>query len=749
MANQGILFINPTITVFDSLGNPASGGTITYYKASNHAILKNIYQDAALTIPWENPIPLSSIGQPELRNTLIYLDSDEPYYIEFQDQYANNLNDYNDYPYPSALNPITNDQGIQNFVPNPSFAFSYPIPSLIAATPFQIAPGDWWFEKNNQSATDAISFAPFSPGQTFIPGNPIAQFAYNCTVGGSAETTKIVYVKYYNVETFSGSQLSADIYMASETNSEVDLVVIQNFGTGGSDQVITNISAFSLSSTNTNYTASFTVPSIEGLTVGAGSYVLIGISLPLNRVCNFQLSPMAIYEGEQDILYREVPQSVIKNQCFASQYPIVNTAMLGLVNPADGEYVQILPKNSFTAIWRAKAGPVSILPYSGVDVGTLACDGTGIWSQDYYNLCQKISTNWGLDSQGFLSSSPLCITVTSPKFTHDIINKSVDISSNLPVFFVADGVTSGPGGYPPTTCIFGKSASLIPQSSYFFISGTNSPSGQTDYYVWFNISSLGIDPSIAGRTGVEVDLVGNETPSEVNALILAALLATTHFIDSAIPSNEIISYTVIGGVVSPGSDVNTGFAVSQNAGGSDFPSQISIVFNNATTSLAGKYLFLNSTATSYCIYYSLNNQTPPPNVSGKKFVKVIFTGSETATQLAALTALQLYNARVVLPTTQGLFIRGWANGNATYDPDTNARLCIPGSIGGAYGDNIGSYQVSQNLSHLHTYNQATGTAPQSGSATPCLTTNSSQNTGASGGNQSNPNNIYMQFVINY
>jgi len=51
-----------------------------------------------------------------------------------------------------------------------------------------------------------------------------------------------------------------------------------------------------------------------------------------------------------------------------------------------------------------------------------------------------------------------------------------------------------------------------------------------------------------------------------------------------------------------------------------------------------------------------------------------------------------------IPTTQGLTLRGQANGTLTYDPDANSRV---GLNGGPNGDNVGSFQNDRIQSHLH------------------------------------------------
>lgn len=98
-----------------------------------------------------------------------------------------------------------------------------------------------------------------------------------------------------------------------------------------------------------------------------------------------------------------------------------------------------------------------------------------------------------------------------------------------------------------------------------------------------------------------------------------------------------------------------------------------------------------------------------------------------------------------VPDFRGLFPRG-VSGASGNDPDKGSRTSVNG---GNSGNNIGSYQANQNLSHAHNYfgdNTGTGSPyPQA------VGQGSSQSftaaTGLSGGNQSNPNNLYINFII--
>lgn len=63
------------------------------------------------------------------------------------------------------------------------------------------------------------------------------------------------------------------------------------------------------------------------------------------------------------------------------------------------------------------------------------------------------------------------------------------------------------------------------QSSYFNLNSTT-----TEYYVWFNVDSSGVDPAIAGKTGIEVALVATDDMAQVATKLSNAIDAEADFI---------------------------------------------------------------------------------------------------------------------------------------------------------------------------------------------------------------------------
>ncbi len=105
-----------------------------------------------------------------------------------------------------------------------------------------------------------------------------------------------------------------------------------------------------------------------------------------------------------------------------------------------------------------------------------------------------------------------------------------------------------------------------------------------------------------------------------------------------------------------------------------------------------------------------------------------------------------------VPDLRGRFLRG-VNDASGNDPDADNRVAA--YFGGSTGDNIGSYQLDDFRSHTHTYSTNGGTDndrddshPGVGMAYPgnLIQTGASPTTG---GNETRPKNVYVNFIIKY
>ncbi len=101
---------------------------------------------------------------------------------------------------------------------------------------------------------------------------------------------------------------------------------------------------------------------------------------------------------------------------------------------------------------------------------------------------------------------------------------------------------------------------------YFLLNSANAGVG---YYVWFKVSGTGADPTIAGRTGVEVDISTNNTASQVGTALASAIEALTEFTASGTTTVTVTNsasgpFTAMTDGTSP---LNTAFTFAVTAGG--------------------------------------------------------------------------------------------------------------------------------------------------------------------------------------
>lgn len=99
-------------------------------------------------------------------------------------------------------------------------------------------------------------------------------------------------------------------------------------------------------------------------------------------------------------------------------------------------------------------------------------------------------------------------------------------------------------------------------SAYFLL---DSPS--TDYYVWYNVDSQGVDPAISGRTGVEVALVAMDSDSSVASATATEIDGLSAFSAGAVGALVTITAASSGDVPDT-TDGNTGFSFSTSTQGS-------------------------------------------------------------------------------------------------------------------------------------------------------------------------------------
>jgi len=88
----------------------------------------------------------------------------------------------------------------------------------------------------------------------------------------------------------------------------------------------------------------------------------------------------------------------------------------------------------------------------------------------------------------------------------------------------------------------------------------NSARDQTEYYVWYKVSGVGVDPAIADKTGIQVDIITNDTAANVANATRFKLNQYSDFIVTGATTQVIIT-NVSSGVTTDATIGTSGFSV--------------------------------------------------------------------------------------------------------------------------------------------------------------------------------------------
>lgn len=135
-----------------------------------------------------------------------------------------------------------------------------------AFTAVNVYTADGWI-KGHVGGTHSVSVADLPAASMGSRGYLASTVAGQAAAGDQAVLTQAI----EGVRTFSGQQVTLSFVASTPTaGTKVGVEVVQQFGTGGtpSADVNTAVSAITISTTETRYTVTFTVPSIAGKILG-------------------------------------------------------------------------------------------------------------------------------------------------------------------------------------------------------------------------------------------------------------------------------------------------------------------------------------------------------------------------------------------------------------------------------------------------------------------------------------------------
>lgn len=158
-------------------------------------------------------------------------------------------------------------------------------------------------------------------------------------------------------------------------------------------------------------------------------------------------------------------------------------------------------------------------------------------------------------------------------------------------------------------------------SQYFLVSSVNLVTkAQKNFYVWFD-NGAGVDPAIAGCTGVTVVYAADDSATVIGGLVRDALaLLTDDFTITGATTGIIITNKAFGPVTAAVDGVaTTGFTFGTPTLG-------------VASNLNNKYFLLNSanSGTGYYVWNNVDGLGTDPAVAGRTGVEIAFTSGASA-----------------------------------------------------------------------------------------------------------------------
>jgi hypothetical protein len=131
----------------------------------------------------------------------------------------------------------------------------------------------------NLNAGAATSFSQsrqaFTPGSAPVSGYEGKYFWRHSITNVGSETAWYLNNYIEDVQTLAGQTTTFSFWAKADSNRSISAYILQRFGTGGSSNVSTTIGTFSLTTSWQRFTATFSMPSISGKTIGADNLVQI------------------------------------------------------------------------------------------------------------------------------------------------------------------------------------------------------------------------------------------------------------------------------------------------------------------------------------------------------------------------------------------------------------------------------------------------------------------------------------------
>jgi hypothetical protein len=155
----------------------------------------------------------------------------------------------------------------------------------------------WLVSYNGTIGSFTVSQQAHTIGQTTVPDEPQYFIRWNHSSAGSGSTFRRLEQRISGVRVLAGKSASLTIYAKADSSRNASVDIVQNFGSGGSSDVVTSGGTIALTTSWQKFTINVVVPSISGKTLGSGNYIAVRLGLPINATMTIDFSHFQFEEN--------------------------------------------------------------------------------------------------------------------------------------------------------------------------------------------------------------------------------------------------------------------------------------------------------------------------------------------------------------------------------------------------------------------------------------------------------------------
>ena len=156
---------------------------------------------------------------------------------------------------------------------------------------------DRFLADSGSGGTVAVTRQTFTAGQTDVPN---AVYFYQAAYSVSGTTPVVISTRLEDVNTLAGQAATFSFYAKINTGTQsITPRYVQDFGSGGSATVVTNMTAQTLTTSWQRFTIASTIPSVSGKTIGTSSYLRLDLLAATSGTLTYQIANVQLEYGSK------------------------------------------------------------------------------------------------------------------------------------------------------------------------------------------------------------------------------------------------------------------------------------------------------------------------------------------------------------------------------------------------------------------------------------------------------------------